>query len=200
LMTHGAIYLQLRSDAEVQARAKRAAQWMGLVFIISFAVAGLCVAYGIDGYILTSHQDFNAALNPLSKTVSISSGAWLNNYQSYPWMMAAPLIGFLGMIFALLNAKFKNEGLAFIGSSLSIAGVILTAGFSMFPFVMPSATDPVSSLTMWDAVSSKKTMGIMLVVTLIFLPLILMYTSWVFSVLKGKVTVQTIQDHSNSMY
>ena len=200
LMTHGAIYLQLRSDAEVQARAKRAAQWMGLVFIISFAVAGLCVAYGIDGYILTSHQDFNAALNPLSKTVSISSGAWLNNYQSYPWMMAAPLIGFSGMIFALLNAKFKNEGLAFIGSSLSIAGVILTAGFSMFPFVMPSATDPVSSLTMWDAVSSKKTMGIMLVVTLIFLPLILMYTSWVFSVLKGKVTVQTIQDHSNSMY
>ena len=200
LMTHGAIYLQLRSDAEVQARAKRAAQWMGLVFIISFAVAGLWVAYGIDGYILTSHQDFNAALNPLSKTVSISSGAWLNNYQSYPWMMAAPLIGFLGMMFALLNAKFKNEGLAFIGSSLSIAGVILTAGFSMFPFVMPSATDPVSSLTMWDAVSSKKTMGIMLVVTLIFLPLILFYTSWVFSVLRGKVTVQTIQDHTNSMY
>jgi cytochrome bd ubiquinol oxidase subunit II len=200
LMTHGAIYLQLRSDAEVQARAKKAAQWMGLVFIISFALAGVWITYGVDGYVLTSDQDFNAVLNPLAKTVSKSAGAWLNNYQLYPWMIAAPFIGFCGMMFALVNAQFKNEGLAFIGSSLSIAGVILTAGFSMFPFVMPSATDPVSSLTMWDAVSSKKTMGIMLIVTMIFLPLILMYTSWVFSVLRGKVTVQTIQDHSNSMY
>ena len=104
------------------------------------------------------------------------------------------------MIFALLNARAKNEILAFIGSSLSIAGVILTAGFSMFPFVMPSATDPVSSLTLWDAASSKKTMGIMLAVTLIFLPLILFYTSWVFSVLRGKVTVQIIKNNSNSMY
>lgn len=200
LMTHGAIYLQLRSDAEVQARAKKAAQWMGLVFIISFALAGVWITYGVDGYVLTSDQDFNAVLNPLAKTVSKSAGAWLNNYQLYPWMIAAPFIGFCGMMFALVNAQFKNEGLAFIGSSLSIAGVILTAGFSMFPFVMPSATDPVSSLTMWDAVSSKKTMGIMLVVTLIFLPLILFYTSWVFSVLRGKVTLQTIQDHTNSMY
>ena len=200
LMTHGAIYLQLRSDAEVQARAKKAAKWMGLAFILSFAFAGLWVAYGIDGYVLTSHQDLNAALNPLSKTVSMSRGAWLNNYQDYPWMIVAPVVGFVGMIFALLNAKFKNERLAFIGSSLSIAGVILTAGFSMFPFVMPSATDPVSSLTIWDAVSSKKTMGIMLVVTLIFLPLILFYTYWVFSVLRGKITVELIQNNSNSMY
>ena len=200
LMTHGAIYLQLKTDAQVQARAKKAAQWMGVVFIASFALAGLWIAYGVDGYVLTSDQDFNAVLNPLAKTVSKSAGAWLNNYQLYPWMIAAPLIGFFGMIFALLNAKFKNEGLAFIGSSLSIAGVILTAGFSMFPFVMPSATEPISSLTMWDAVSSKKTMGIMLIVTLIFLPLILFYTSWVFSVLRGKVTVQIIKNNSNSMY
>ena len=60
LMTHGAIYLQLRSDAEVQARAKKAAQWMGLVFIISFALAGVWITYGVDGYVLTSDQDFNA--------------------------------------------------------------------------------------------------------------------------------------------
>lgn len=200
LMTHGAIYLQLRTDAQVQARAKEASQWMGMVFIVSFALAGLWIAYGIDGYVLTSSQDFNAALNPLAKTVSKFAGGWLNNYKAYPWLMAAPLIGFLGMIFALLNARAKNEILAFIGSSLSIAGVILTAGFSMFPFVMPSATDPVSSLTLWDAASSKKTMGIMLAVTLIFLPLILFYTSWVFSVLRGKVTVQIIKNNSNSMY
>jgi cytochrome d ubiquinol oxidase subunit II len=200
LMTHGAIYLQLRSDSQVQSRANKAAQWMGLIFMISFASAGLWVAYGIDGYILSSHQDLNAALNPLTKTVTTSLGAWLNNYKIYPWMVFAPLMGFLGMIFALVNALFKQEVLAFIGSSLSIAGVILTAGFSMFPFVMPSSTNPVSSLTIWDATSSQKTLSIMLIVTLIFLPIIVFYTSWVFSVLRGKVTVQKIQDNSNSMY
>jgi cytochrome d ubiquinol oxidase subunit II len=200
LMTHGAIYLQLRSDAQVQSRANKAAHWMGLIFMISFAAAGLWVAFGINGYILSSHQDFNTALNPLTKTVTTSSGAWLNNYKIYPWMVFAPLMGFLGMIFALVNAQFKQEVLAFIGSSLSIAGVILTAGFSMFPFVMPSSTNPISSLTIWDATSSQKTLSIMLIVTLIFLPIIVFYTSWVFSVLRGKVTVQKIQDNSNSMY
>ena len=75
LMTHGAIYLQLRSDAEVQARAKKAAQWMGLVFIISFALAGVWITYGVDGYVLTSDQDFNAVLNPLAKTVSKSDSS-----------------------------------------------------------------------------------------------------------------------------
>jgi len=76
----------------------------------------------------------------------------------------------------------------------------LTAGFSMFPFIMPSSTDPVSSLTIWDAVSSKKTLGIMLVVTVIFLPLILIYTSWVYKVLRGKVTVQSIKDNTHTAY
>jgi cytochrome d ubiquinol oxidase subunit II len=70
----------------------------------------------------------------------------------------------------------------------------------MFPFVMPSSTDPNSSLTLWDAASSYKTLGIMFIVTLIFLPLILLYTSWVYRVLRGKITVQTIKDNTHTAY
>jgi cytochrome d ubiquinol oxidase subunit II len=161
LMMHGAVYLQLRTDGAVQKRAQKAALFTGIVCALAFALGGIWIAYGIDGYVITSTQDVNSALNPLAKTVQKSAGAWLTNYQTYSWMMLA---------------------------------------FSMFPFIMPSSTDPVSSLTIWDAVSSKKTLGIMLVVTVIFLPLILIYTSWVYKVLRGKVTVQSIKDNTHTAY
>jgi cytochrome d ubiquinol oxidase subunit II len=115
-------------------------------------------------------------------------------------MMLAPIAGFLGIALALLSSHAKKEKTAFICSSTAITGIILTAGFSMFPFIMPSSTNPVSSLTIWDAVSSQKTLGIMFVVTIIFLPLILLYTSWVFKVLRGKVTIQSIKDNTHTAY
>ncbi|MFA7350096.1 MAG: cytochrome d ubiquinol oxidase subunit II [Methylotenera sp.] len=200
LMMHGAIYLQLRTDSAVQQRAKKAALITGIICAIAFALAGIWVAFGIDGYRITSIQNVNVALNPLAKTVEKSAGAWLTNYQSHPWMLLAPTAGFAGIALALLSSNAKKEKTAFVFSSTAIAGIILTAGFSMFPFIMPSSTNPVSSLTIWDAVSSQKTLGIMFVVTVIFLPLILFYTSWVFKVLRGKVTVQSIQDNTHTAY
>lgn len=200
LMMHGAIYLQLRTDSAVQQRAKKAALITGMICTIAFALAGVWVAFGIDGYRITSIQNVNVALNPLAKTVEKSAGAWLTNYQTYPWMLLAPIAGFAGIALALLSSNAKKEKTAFVFSSTAIAGIILTAGFSMFPFIMPSSTNPVSSLTIWDAVSSQKTLGIMFVVTIIFLPLILLYTSWVFKVLRGKVTVQSIQDNTHTAY
>ncbi len=70
-----------------------------------------------------------------------------------------------------------------------------TVGVSMFPFILPSSTDPDSSLTVWDASSSQLTLFIMLIATLIFLPLILAYTRWVYYVLRGKVTVEEVQNN-----
>lgn len=200
LMMHGAIYLQLRSDGTVQKRAQKAALITGIVCAAAFALSGAWIAFGIDGYIITSTQNLNVALNPLAKTVEKSAGAWLSNYHTYPWMLSAPIAGFAGIALSLFSARLKRERTAFLFSSIAIAGIILTAGFSMFPFIMPSSADPVSSLTIWDAVSSKKTLGIMFVVTIVFLPLIMIYTSWVYRVLRGKITVQSIKDNTHTAY
>jgi cytochrome d ubiquinol oxidase subunit II len=147
-----------------------------------------------------SMPDANSAFNPLAKTVEKTAGAWLTNYQAWPWMMAAPSVGFAGIALALWQGRAGRQKLAFFFSSLALAGIILTAGFSMFPFVMPSSSDPNSSLTLWDAVSSQKTLGIMLIVTLIFLPLIMLYTAWVYRVLRGRITVQGIQENTHTAY
>jgi cytochrome bd ubiquinol oxidase subunit II len=200
LMMHGAVYLQLRSGGAVQVRAKQAARYAGAICAVCFAIAGFYAAYQLEGFQIASAIDPNASLNPLSKTVVKSVGGWLHNYTLYPWMLLAPVFGFLGIALALMSANYHKEKLAFVCSSFAIAGIVLTAGFSMFPFLMPSSTDPNSSLTLWDAVSSKKTLGIMFVVTVVFLPLIMVYTSWVYSVIRGKVTVETIKQNTHTAY
>jgi cytochrome bd ubiquinol oxidase subunit II len=70
----------------------------------------------------------------------------------------------------------------------------------MFPFIMPSSSDPRSSLTVWNSSSSHLTLFIMLVATVIFMPLILMYTAWVYKVLWGKVTEADVSENSHSVY
>jgi cytochrome d ubiquinol oxidase subunit II len=200
LMMHGGIYLQLKTDGVVQQRARRAALLAGTVCAASFALAGVWLSVGIEGYRIVSMPDANSVFNPLAKTVEKAAGAWLGNYRSTPLTLIAPVLGFLGIAFALQLARIGRQIPAFVFSALALAGIILTVGVSMFPFIMPSATDPNSSLTVWDAVSSKKTLGIMFIVTVGFLPIILLYTSWVYRVLRGKVTEKTIQDNKHTAY
>jgi len=90
--------------------------------------------------------------------------------------------------------------LALLAAALGIAGIILSVGASMFPFILPSSIDPRASLTVWDSSSSHLTLFIMLVVTAFFIPLIVAYTSWVYHVLWGKVDEQAIRDESGHAY
>jgi cytochrome d ubiquinol oxidase subunit II len=89
---------------------------------------------------------------------------------------------------------------AFVASALAIVGVIGTAGAAMFPFVMPSSSHPNASLTVWDSVSSHLTLGLMLGATLVFMPLIVLYTSWAYRVMRGKVTLAHIHANEHTAY
>jgi len=76
----------------------------------------------------------------------------------------------------------------------------MTAGASLFPFVMPSSTNPDVSLTMWDAVSSHMTLNVMFVAAIIFVPLILSYTTWCYVKMWRKVTVDEIENNTHGSY
>ena len=84
--------------------------------------------------------------------------------------------------------------------ALVTVAVVSTVGLAMFPFILPSSVDPRSSLTVWDASSSQMTLFIMLVVTLIFVPIIVAYTAWVYRVLWGKVDAGAIRDGDGHAY
>ena len=96
----------------------------------------------------------------------------------YPITMAFPALAFLAAALTWLLSKTNRAGLGMITSSLSVSGVILTAGSAMFPFLMPSSSNPNSSLTLWDATSSHLTLMVMFWAAVIFVPVILLYTSW----------------------
>jgi cytochrome d ubiquinol oxidase subunit II len=200
LITHGALWLQLRTEAPIAARARAAARIAVLIMLAAFALAGIWLAFGIDGYRILSMPATDAPSNPLAKVVEIADGAWLNNYGRYPWMILAPVVAFAGGLGTFLLATICRPGWAFITNALSMAGVILTAACSMFPFILPSSTVPNSSLTVWDAPSSHLTLMVMFWAAAIFVPLILLYTFWSYRALWGKVTVKQIQENTHSAY
>ena len=197
---HGAVYLAHRTEGVIQARAARWAQACSLVVLAAFSVAGLWLARGIDGYVISSAVDAAALPDPLAKTVAVVPGAWLANYARIPAAMLVPAAGYLGFILALLLVRGGRTFAAFWCSALGMAGVIGTAAVSMFPFVMPSSLAPDASLTVWDSVSSHRTLFIMLVATLIFMPIIILYTRWAYSVMRGKLTAAYVKENSHSAY
>jgi cytochrome d ubiquinol oxidase subunit II len=200
LLMHGSIYLQIRTEGVIAERARRATRITGALFILTFILAGIWIMNGIDGYRIVSMLPANAASVPLDKTVERAAGAWLNNYHNYPLLWLAPILGIAGALLAIISSGAKKTITAFIASSVMLAGVIFTAGIAMFPFIMPSSSDPRSSLTIWDSVSSHMTLQIMFWVVLIFLPIVLAYTSWVYSVLRGKITVETVRANDHNIY
>ncbi|NLS27231.1 Cytochrome bd-I ubiquinol oxidase subunit 2 [Sphingomonas sp. S2M10] len=193
LVLHGAGWLSLKAEGVVVERAQRFGTAAAILAILLFAVGGAFVAYGDMGYRLVGVVDPNGPSNPhLIQTVR-APGAWLANYATYPWMLAAPLLGFLGPVLALIGIRSRSGTLVFTGSSLANVGIIATVGLSMFPFILPSAIDPASSLTAWNASSSHLTLFIMLVCTLIFLPIVLAYTAWVYKVMFGRVSGEELR-------
>jgi cytochrome bd ubiquinol oxidase subunit II len=194
LMMHGAIYLQLRTDGAVQERAKRAALWCGIVFLAAFAAAGVWITTGIDAFRIVTMPPPGSAFMPLAKTVERVSGGWLANYTQYPWMLVAPVLAFGGTLLALVLSRARRAGFAFVLSCFGVAGVVLTAGFSLFPFIMPSSSDPKSSLTVYDAVSTHRTLQIMFWVVILLLPIVIAYTSWAYRVMRGTVTERAVRE------
>jgi cytochrome d ubiquinol oxidase subunit II len=200
LLMHGSIYLQIRTEDVIAQRSRRATRITGAVFILAFVLAGIWIMNGIDGYRIISMLSANAASVPLDKVVEKSAGAWMNNYHNNPLLWLAPLLGIAGALLAIVFSGAKKPIMAFCASSITLAGVIFTAGITMFPFIMPSSSDPRSSLTIWDSVSSHMTLQIMFWVVLILLPIVLAYTSWVYSVLRGKITVETVRANDHNIY
>lgn len=198
LVLHGAGWLSLKIEqGPVLDRARRMGLGAGLLCILLFAAGGIFMATGDFGVRLAPGADPNGPSNPLLHSAVAAPGAWLDNYVSHPWMWLAPALGFIGPVLAMLGIARRWDAGVFLGSSLGVVGIISTVGLSMFPVILPSSIDAASSLTVWNASSSHMTLWIMLLATIIFLPLVLLYTAWVYKVLFGRVTTQEIRSSAD---
>ncbi|QEI08932.1 cytochrome d ubiquinol oxidase subunit II [Pigmentiphaga aceris] len=199
LALHGAAWIHLRTDEIVQSRARRATIVLGVVVALLFALGGWWMQH-IPGLRVDTIGDLNRALTPFSKTVSAAPGAWLDNMHNWKWVWLAPVAGIAGALLAALGAARRSGWTGLAGSSLAVTGIIVTAGLALFPFVLPSSSSPVSSLTAWDAVSSQKTLGIMLMVVVVMLPIIALYTAWAYRIMRGTITLAHVRDEDRAAY
>ena len=200
LVTHGANWLQMKTTAELRNRARAITQIGALVTLITFVLAGVWLSFK-EGYVVTSVLDHFAPSSPASgKEVAVEVGAWFKNFNETPALWIFPALAVIGALLNVVASKANRCGFAFFFSVLTMAGVIITAAVSMFPFVMPSSTHPAQSLLMWDATSSELTLTLMFYLALVFVSISLLYTIWSYYKMFGRLDESFVEDNKNTLY
>ena len=200
LVTHGANWLQMKTTAELRNRARAITQIGALVTLITFVLAGVWLSFK-EGYVVTSVLDHFAPSSPASgKEVAVEVGAWFKNFNETPALWIFPVLVVIGALLNVVASKANRCGFAFFFSVLTMAGVIITAAVSMFPFVMPSSTHPAQSLLMWDATSSELTLTLMFYLALVFVSISLLYTIWSYYKMFGRLDESFVEDNKNTLY
>lgn len=197
---HGALFLKWRTEGVIHDRAVLAVEILGPLLLTGLAAIMLWAFIGIDRPEIIQMAATDAPSNPLHKTVNAVGPGWLQHFLSHPWMLIAPLLGLIGLTAAWLLGKGQSTMAAFLFGSLGITGIALTVGFALFPFLLISSTDPRSSLTLWDATSSHTTLLWAFWITIVFLPIVLAYTSWVYKVIWGSVTEEAVLKDTHTLY
>ena len=198
ILAQGASYIMVRSEKMIYSRAKKSLLICAFFTIICF-IAVMLWTMQLPGFVI-NNIDINGASNPFAKTVVIQAHGWAKNYINYPIIMIAPIMVVLSFLSAIISSKFNRSLLAFISTSVGIAFIIISFGCLLFPFLVPSSVNPNLSLTVWDSTSSYHTLLLSLISAAIFVPIIFIYTSWVFRIMRGKLTEQKIKDNSKTYY
>ncbi len=199
LATHGAVYLCAKLNGPVHTRALRTANGGLILWLVLFIAGGFWVGH-LDGFVVSSIQNHNGPSNPLLKTVTLVPGAWLNNFHSHPLLYVVPAIAMLAAFVCSLLLATKRYALAFAASGTMVAGTIGTAAVALFPFMLTSSHTPSHSFTLWDSSSSHLTLWLMLIASIIFVPLILVYTAWAFHKLRDIIRTEDIDSGKGFFY
>lgn len=153
----GVFGMAIHADKDLKERMLRHIHWTTLILLMTFSLIGLYSAASLTGFKLETPL-LDLLSNPgatASKKVVMMKGYWGTNYDLHPWMRIPPAFGYLGLIAAWFYMVKDDLKMAFVSNSIAIAGIIGTAGVSMYPFLLPSRTYLGSGLTLWDAPSPK---------------------------------------------
>jgi cytochrome bd ubiquinol oxidase subunit II len=162
-VTHGALYMALKSDGELQRRMKRWASrgWVGWV-VLYLAATGATWAFA-------PHLVAGTLGRPLL------------------WIALLLVVGGLALQPLLLRGGRLLA--SFLASSVAIAGSTMLVGVSLYPRLVPALGDLDRSLTIYNASSTPRTLTAMLVIALIGMPIVIGYTIFIYRVFKGKVEI-----------
>jgi cytochrome d ubiquinol oxidase subunit II len=109
--------------------------------------------------------------------------------REYPWLFSIALANMLAIANIPREFHHRRDWLAFLSSCAAIITLMMLFGLNQYPCMVFSQPDPTHSLTIYNAASSPKTLGIMLVIAGIGIPLVLAYTVSIYWIFRGKVKV-----------
>lgn len=193
---HGGAYVQSRVEPGFARRIGRHTMVAALLLAGLLVIWAAWLATGLDGFRI----DGALLSSDAAPRITRLRGGWAGNYAHLPGLLAVPSAALLAVIGTALATRAGRYGLAFASSTGAVIAALAAAALALFPFVLPSSLDPVGSLTLWNASSSPHTLQIMLWAVLLFLPLIVLYTRWVYRVMRGPVTVEQIRGQSKRLY
>ncbi len=160
---HGSIYLYLKTEGDLQARIHG---WMWRTFGMFLVL-----------YMLTTIYTLSAMPQAI------------RNFRSIPWAWVVVVLNVLAVA-NIPRAIFTGRPLyAFISSCCTIAALTFLFGVALYPELMTSTLDPEWSLTIYNAASSEKTLGIMRTIAFLGMPFVAAYTAVVYWVFRGKVEI-----------
>lgn len=188
----GAATVANGADGVIAERARKVSTVSGLVSIVLFVIGGIWMR-SISFFVLDAAPSGNLPQIPLQQTVSTQVGALYNNYAAHPVLWLLPVVAILALAYGIVAARGGKSHLSWWCGALAWIGVIGSVGAAMFPFMMPSSSDPSHSLTLWNSSSSQLTLTWMTGFALVFVPLILWYTGWCYYVMRGKVKAEDIE-------
>lgn len=166
-MTHGAIYLLLKTEGKLYDKLLGLVKKGIILFVVAFVITTLYTLI----YIPHLSDDFKAS----------------------PALFIIPVLTFLSIANIPRLTTKRNFKMAFFFSALTIALALVLVAIELYPTLLYSSTNPENSITIYNAASSDKSLGIMLLMVLIGGPLVLGYTFFVYKTFAGKVR---LDDHS----
>ena len=162
---HGAIYLVMKTEGELQTRLERALpRLLGLFFVLNTLVVIAMVLY---------RQQIT------------------ERYTNDIWPVIFPAAALLALIAAWTLVRRGEMFRAFVASSAMIALLIVSGAIGIYPNLLISTTDPAYNLTVTNAASADNTLMVCLIVALIGMPFVLLYTTGVYYIFRGKATVDS---------
>jgi len=197
VLMHGAAYLQRRTIGHLRELGRKVHFTSGIILLALFSISGLLMVFYFNGYVLVS-SPVNPTANILSNVVTRHVGAWFDSYEQYPWKYFGPMAAYGGIVVSLWASYYRWLNLAFWASNFAIGGIIGTAGFTLFPFIMPSSTNPNESITIWNAVSGQYGLNVMLYIGVVLLLIVLAYKIFAYHTIWSEQKVITTEDvHKN---
>lgn len=190
----GAMYIVNHVDHENLVKRARKATWINLLWALPFLLTVLIGFVTMDGF----------AVDPATGVVSMEKGKYLNNLLEMPVVLFLLLGGLGSVIYGVAATGFlgKNSGIWFGGIGTVLVGLAIfsLAGYNNTAFY-PSITDLQSSLTIYNASSSKYTLTVMSYVALA-VPFVLAYVAYVWKLMDAKKLnlAELTGEDANEMY